>query len=419
MGLAIAFLNIVAFSLFVYSFPVQMLPVVYLSIAVMMVICNIGYEKIEHKLTPPQLLKFIIGLCAFLLVIIWIGLSFGNKQDFIFILLMCNTLVYMIASFAFWGLVSLLFNVRESRRVFSVVGAGDIPAKLIGYLVAPLLIALFGLVHLIWVAVFFLLVSLFVFQRVIRKKSWETIRKKAHAHATEHLEVAALKQTDLVNFFFKDKLIFIISLLSILSYNVFVLVDYTFISQVKMRFANIADLAIYVAAFFAIGRLVAAVFKLLFTSQLIERLGIINCLFITPVVLLMACILFLWYGDDSHTNIYIFGAMAMLTEVLRSTMQEPVFFILFQPLKEQLRLKGHIISKGYMLPPSLIIVGLTLLFLYNSGTPITILFTIKIILLNLVVWAVIIVFVQRSYLQTLHASIRKGILDSPKSPASG
>src|SRR6187455_153055 len=71
MGLAVAFLNIVAFSLFVYSFPVQVLPVVYLSIAVMMVICNFGYEKIEHKLSPPQLLKFIIGLCAFLLVIVW------------------------------------------------------------------------------------------------------------------------------------------------------------------------------------------------------------------------------------------------------------------------------------------------------------------------------------------------------------
>jgi ATP/ADP translocase len=412
MGLAIAFLNIVAFSLFVYSFPVQMLPVVYLAIAVMMVVCNIGYEKMEHKLTPPQLLKVIIGVSGLLLVMIWIGLSFGNKHDFIFILLMTNTLVYMITGFAFWGLVSLLFNVRESRRVFSVVGAGDIPAKLIGYLVAPLLIALVGLVHLIWFAVIFLLLSLFIFHRVIRKKSWEVIRKKAHAHAEEHHEVAAVKQTDLVNFFFKDKLIFTISLLSILSYNVFVLVDYTFISQVKIRFENVADLSIYVATFFAIGRLVAVVFKLLFTSKLIERLGIINCLFITPLILLMSCILFLWYGDDSHTNIYIFGAMAMLTEVLRSTMQEPVFFILFQPLKEQLRLKGHIITKGYMLPPSLIIVGSSLLFLYNTGTPITILFTVKIILLNLVIWAVIIVFVQRSYLKTLHASIRKGILNS-------
>jgi hypothetical protein len=412
IGLAVAFLNIASFSLFVYSFPVKMLPVVYLSTAVLMMACNVGYEKLEHKLTPPRLLKFIIALSAVLLAVIGVGLFTGYKHSFIFILLICNTLVYMLISFAFWGLVSLLFNVRESRRVFSVVGAGDIPAKLIGYLVAPLLIGLFGLSNLVWVAVIFLLWGLFLFNRVIQKKSWENIRQKAHAHAADHHEVPTVKQNDLINFLFKDKLIFAISLLSIISYNVFILVDFTFIAQVKISFENIADLAIYVATFFALGRFIAVIFKFLFTSRLIERLGIINCLFITPVVLLLSCILFLFFGDDPHTNIYIFGVMAMLTEVLRSTMQEPVFFILFQPLKEQLRLKGHIISKGYMLPPSLIIVGLSLLFFYNSGKPITIIFTVKVILANLLVWAAIIVFVQRSYLKTLHTSIRKGIFNS-------
>ncbi len=412
IGLAVAFLNIVSLSLFVYSFPVQTLPVVYLCIAVLMMLCNMGYEKLEHKFSPPELLKWVIGLSAALLMVIGIGLFVGNKQHFIFILLVSNTLVYMIISFAFWGLVSLLFNVRESRRVFSVVGAGDIPAKLIGYLVSPLLIGVFGLKNLVFVAVFFLLWGAFLFSRIIRKKSWEQIRHKAHAHVAEHHEVPTVKQNDLVNFLFKDRLIFAISLLSIISYNVFMFVDFTFIAQVKISFENIADLAIYVATFFALGRFIAVIFKLLFTSRVIERLGIINCLFITPLVLLLSCILFLWFGDDAHTNIYIFGVMAMLTEVLRSTMQEPVFFILFQPLKEQLRLKGHIISKGYMLPPSLIIVGLSLLFFYNAGIPITILFTIKIILLNLLVWAAIIVFVQRSYLKTLHTSIRKGIFNT-------
>jgi hypothetical protein len=412
IGLAVAFLNIVSLSLFVYSFPVKMLPVVYLSTAVLMMVANFGYEKLEHKFSPPELLKIVIGIGAALLAIIGIGLFTGNKQHFIFMLLIGNTLVYMIISFAFWGLVSLLFNVRESRRVFSVVGAGDIPAKLIGYLVSPLLIGIFGLSNLVWVAVFFLLCGLFLFNKVIRKKSWEHVRQKAHSHVVEQHVTPTVKQNDLVSFLFKDKLIFAISLLSIISYNVFVLIDFTFIAQVKISFENIADLAIYVATFFALGRFIAVIFKLLFTSRVIERLGIINCLFITPVVLLLSCILFLFFGDDPHSNIYVFGVMAMLTEVLRSTMQEPVFFILFQPLKEQLRLKGHIISKGYMLPPSLIVVGLSLLFFYNTGIPITIMFTLKIILANLLIWAAIIIFVQRSYLNTLHTSIRKGIFNS-------
>ena len=410
LGLANAFLNIVSFTLFVYNFPINTLPVVYLCTAILLFVCNIFYEKIEHKLAPPQLLQFIVGVSALLLILLWVGLKFGNKDNFIFILLLSNTLVYMVISFAFWGLVSLLFNVRESRRVFSIVGSGDIPAKLIGYLVTPLLIPIFGLNNMIWVAVLFLLIGVGLFNKIVKKKSWDHLRKAVHT--TEHHEIVKAKKKDVLSFFFKDKLIFTISLLSIISYNVFILIDYTFISQVKLRFENISDLAVYIATFFALGRIIALIFKLIFTSRVIERLGIIYCLFITPFALLLFCILFLWYGNHADYSVFIFGAMALFTEVLRSTMQEPVFFILFQPLKEQLRLKGHIISKGYMYPPSLIIVGLSLLFLYKTGTPITILFIVKIILLNLFVWAVIIFFIQKAYFKTLHTSIKKGIIDS-------
>ena len=410
LGLANAFLNIVAFTLFIYNFPVHQLPYVYLAVAAVLLVINFFYEKIEHRFTPLQLLKVIIGFSTLVLLVLWLGLSFWNRHNFIFILLMANTIIYMIISYAYWGLVSLLFNVRESRRVFSIVGSGDIPAKLIGYMAAPLLIPFLGLNNLIWLSIISLVTGFFIFNKVIRKKSWDLIRSRANNH--DNHEVVISKKKDFVSFFFKDKLIFTISLLSILSYNVFILIDYTFISQVKIRFEKITDLAVYIATFFVLGRFVALIFKLIFTSRVIERLGIIYSLFITPVALFIFCVLFLWYGDHANYNVFIFGAMALFTEVLRSTMQEPVFFILFQPLKEQLRLKGHIISKGYMLAPSLIIVGLSLLFIYTTSTPLTILFTVKVILVNLCIWAVIIIFIQKTYLKTLHSSIKKGTFSS-------
>jgi len=98
----------------------------------------------------------------------------------------------------------------------------------------------------------------------------------------------------------------------------------------------------------------------------------------------------------------------LLTEVLRSTMQEPVFFILFQPLKEQLRLKGHLISKGYMLAPSLIIVGGSLMVMNKLEINISIQFIINVLLVNLFLWGLIIFLVRNSYLRTLRQSIQKG-----------
>ena len=411
MGLANAFLNIVAFTLFINEFDITQLPVVYLAVAVVLIVLNFLYEKLEHAFSPPFVLKTVIGGAVGLLIMLWIGLSFGNHHNFIFVLLVSNTVIYMVTGYAFWGLVALLFNVRESRRVFSVVGAGDIPSKFIGYLVSPLLIPLFGLPSLVWMAVASLLVGLWLFHKKMKKPGWVQILKKA-THSHHHDAHENHQHQNIISFFFDNKLIFAISLLSILSYNVYILIDYTFISQVKLRYESISDLAIYIAVFFASGRLIAAVFKLIITSRVIEKLGIISCLFITPVALFLFCMLFFFFDGHTNYNIYIFGLMAMLTEVLRSTIQEPVFFILFQPLKEKLRLKGHLIAKGYTLPPSLIVVGLSLLLFFNFGVTFEIVFTIKIILANLLIWAAVVFLIQKAYLHTLHTSIQKGIFSS-------
>ena len=136
IGLANALVNILAFTFFIYTFPVTTLPKVYLAMAGMLILLNYVYEVLEHRFPPVQLLKYVIAFSGGLLILLWLGLASGNKENFIFILLVSSVLIYMVTGYAFWGLVSLMFNVRESRRVFSIVGAGDIPAKLIGYVAA-------------------------------------------------------------------------------------------------------------------------------------------------------------------------------------------------------------------------------------------------------------------------------------------
>lgn len=368
------------------------------------------YQKLEHKYPPLVLLKHIITFSALIIVLLWVGLRFINEHAFTFLLFVWSIIFYMISGYAFWGLVSLLFNVRESKRVFSIVGSGDIPAKLIGYLSASLLMPLLGTNNLIWLAFASLVIGLILLNRVIHKRNWERIVDHSHVH--DHHIDTSLKEKNRFTFFFENPLILTISLLSLISYNVFNLIDFTFLSQVKLKYDTVQSLATFVSILLGLGRLIALVMKLILTSRAIERLGIISCLFITPVALFAFCLVFLLGIHQTEQYVYVFGLMALITEVLRSTIQEPVFFILFQPLKESLRLKGHIISKGYMLAPSLIIVGLSLIIFYKTGIQLTIPLTFKIIVLNLIVWGVIIYFIRNAYLKTLHNSIRKGLFSS-------
>lgn len=407
IGLANALINIVATTLFIYTFKITNLPYAFLVAAVLLLGINLVYEKLEHRLSPQHLLKIILIASVGVLLLLWTGIAAANKYVFIYALLVWSTLFYMVTGYAYWGLVSLLFNLRESKRVFSVVGAGDIPAKLIGYLAAPLLIPVMGLNNLLLLSVAALVAAVVLLSRLIHKPGWQAILHKANVERHHHVVVHEPRKGKIEGFF-RSELIFSISLLSILSYNVFVLMDYTFISQVKSKFHDLSYLATFIAQFFAFGRIVALVLKLTFSSRAIERLGIITCLSITPVALAVFSLAFFAIDDPAYA-IYIFGMMALLTEVLRSAIQEPVFLILFQPLSEHLRLKGHIIAKGYMFPVSLVVVSLSLIFFPLLGAEMTIMATVKILLLNLGIWGIIIMMIKQAYIRVLHYSIKKGV----------
>ena len=94
IGLANALVSVIALTLFVYNFSIQSLPLVYLVIAGLLILINYIYEKLEHKYSPLALLKYVISFGAVLLTVLWIGLSYGNKDDFIFLLLVSSVLIY-------------------------------------------------------------------------------------------------------------------------------------------------------------------------------------------------------------------------------------------------------------------------------------------------------------------------------------
>lgn len=181
IGLAISYVNIIAYTLFLQALSIQLLPYAYLTIAPFLLLLNVAYEKLEHRSSPLRQLKYIILFSLVILICLWLGLSWGHRQYFIFALMVWSVLFYMLNGYAYWGIVSLLFNIRESKRVFSIVGAGDIPAKLIGYLSAPILIAFFGLINLLWMSVISLLIGLWFFHVAIQKTNWEAIKRSNNA----------------------------------------------------------------------------------------------------------------------------------------------------------------------------------------------------------------------------------------------
>ena len=410
MGLGIAFMLVGSYSFFLYRYSIPQLPWVYIAIATLLFPVNGLYAWLDERINSFKLMQYALlfaaGIVATCLSLWWIAPLFETAV----LLVAVNVVAYMVIGYGFWGMTSLLFDVRESRRVFSVIGAGDLPAKLLGYSLAAVLPKSIGNEMLIATAVLFFLAAALAARYLIGSRviDWESFEHSQHTQHHQHTRLHKWLRR-----FMGNSLIVSIAGISFAGYLVFFLMDFTFLSEIKVRNKSAKELMTFITIFLAVGRMLAIIFKLVFSSRVLSRLGIMTTLLITPCILITLGATIVWLGQGSggqvNTNLYLFGAMWLLAEVLRSAVQEPVFFVLFQPLNIHLRLKGHLIAKGYVLPPALFLVGSGLLWWHHQydRVPITSILTIVIVIL--LAWISLVPLVRRMYFRTVEKALGKGI----------
>ncbi|MCJ8165079.1 MFS transporter [Pontibacter sp. E15-1] len=404
LGVGTAFLFTSSLTLILSSYPVTVFPRVYILAAGFLFVANLLYSRLEKRLASDKLLYVVVAFSAVSLLVHWVTLTFFSSEGLPLLLAVWNMVVYMLVGYAFWGMAAILFNVRESKRLFSIVGAGDIPAKMLGYFSVTALVPFIGVVNLLWVSILSFVVVLVLLRRFNYKD-----RMIALHHMASHAPDKASRQP-VVKRYFHNRLILYIAFWSLLAYTIYAFIDFTFLSEIKRRYTTDHELATFIAVFFAFGRLLALGFKVLFSSRVIARLGLANCLLIAPALMLTVVGFILLSDGTLEMHLYAFGVMVLLSEILRSTLQEPVFFVLFQPLHPHSRLKGHLIAKGYTLPFALFFVGVFLIVYlqYFGHEHLAIPLVSQLLFFMILGWGASVFLVRRAYRRTLESVIRRG-----------
>ncbi len=413
-GAAIALFFTASITLFLTNNPANELPHVYILTALILWGFSFLYNKLEHLLSTKKLIFTVLIFIT--LVILFFRLFLTSEVNWIlYLMLAFYYLLYLLNNLEFWGLVALLFDVRQSKRLFAIVSGGDLPAKMMGYLIAAILVPVFGTENLLWISFACLLVSFVVFYSISKSREFIKIShsnhdihqpvKQPHHFATEKIKtlIAAIS---------KNKLIRTLSFLSFFSFCFYLIISFVFYGFVKKQFNSDKNMAGFFAIFLAISRGLTLVVKLVFTSRLLDRLGLKTAMLITPVFLLMLSLISYYYSGSSSNLIifYLFGIMAISIDALLSSIQSPVMLATLQPLPAHQRLKGHTLIKGLMDPFAFLITGFVLLFLTDNQKEIKF-ETLSILLIILtVLWILFSFFVDKHYAHLLTESIHKRIL---------
>ncbi|MGZ3887364.1 MAG: hypothetical protein ACXVBP_08020 [Flavisolibacter sp.] len=399
-GAGIAFFFTAAFALFLGKFNISELSKVLIYSAFLLWLAGYVYSKLEAKLHIITLGKSITLFMALSFLLFRFALH-AMPPGFLFLMLSWFNVLYLLNNLSFWGMTSLLFDVRQSKRLFGLISAGDIPAKFVGYSVALLLVSYIGTANLLWVGLACMLASypcLYSIEKLGNLSRHHHQQARHAAHPVSHL----------VKNFSANVLIRRIALLTVIASASFLLVNFAFYAKVKEALHTDVALAQFIALFFATVRILALIVKMIFTGRLINNLGIIKSLLITPVLMILlvgSVLLSDRFSVPPTVSIYLFGVMSIFVDILRTSINTPVFLTLMQPLRTHERLRAHTITKGIMDPFASLLTGILLMVILRLERNIH-LPSLNYILLALgVFWIIGIYRIHQQYLKTLLKTI--------------
>ena len=409
-GAGIAFFFTAAFALFLDRLPITELPFVFIISSLLLWIVGFIYSRIEHIFHINKLAIFITLFIVASILFFRFAFNHIHTDWFLYWMLAWFNVLYLLNNLEFWGVASLLFDARQSKRLFAVISAGDIPAKFIGYSLALLTVEYIGTINLLWAGVACMLASL-PFLISIGKASYvhEVPHKKKH-HAGHSVEDISR----VVKNFSGNILIRRLAILGIIISVSFITINFAFYAGVKEAYHDDVSLAKFIAFFLAIVRIVALVVKMIFTGRLINRLGITKSLLITPLVLLiLISIIILTQNIMGYQKviIYFFGATYIVVDILRSSINSPVFLTIMQPLSNHERLRAHTIVKGIMDPFASLITGVMLLVIIHYQEKVNLISLSYVLFAICFLWIIGIYRVNSQYLQTIVKTIGNRYFD--------
>ena len=335
------------------------LPIAYIfSMLAMMGVGKI-YEYYEHHFLL-QKLSIRVLLAVLVISLIMVAVLYLSHTMITAIGIMVGfRVIYLLVNLEFWGVSAVVFDVRQSKKIFSVIGSGDVPAKAIGAILTVLIHSTSVLAILVLVA-FLAFLMAFYTQKLTFK--FTEIPLLQETKVRKNVQSKYIKQL-----FGGSRLVFEMCIGFMMVAASATWIEYNFFVNVKYKFHSQHDVISFVGYLLAITYSISTLIKLSLSSRVIDRFGLKNALLFLPIgtIIISAVLVILSsYRNDEASLLLDFSAAYLLFEIMRRTLFDPVFLVMFQPLSTHQRLKGHTLAKGFYEPLGMGIAGILLLLEY-------------------------------------------------------
>lgn len=405
LGIGTIIIYVAANAILLENNPEASLPLAYVFSALAMMAIGRVYAHYEHHLLLSALAVRVLLAAVVMTVVVGVLVVVGHSVAAAVAIMVGYRLIYLLTNLEFWGVSAVVFDTRQSKRLFSVISSGDMPAKAFGAILAALIHAHADVLRLLLVAFAAFGAALYVLRLTVQSHEVHAPHRPVRATRREPSDFIERR-------FGGSELVFFMCLSLAALAAVATQIEYSFFVNVKHRFHDQADVIRYVSIILALTYGLAMLVKLLLSRQALDRFGVHRSLLVLPWVALigLAGLAVLNFTTSTETTLLIFFCgLYLLFEVVRRSLFDPVFLVLFQPLSPPQRLKGHTLAKGLYEPLGLGVSGLIIYGLHARPTLEAYVPVVWIGLLSGVIW--LLNHTYRHYLATLNDAIGRRFLE--------
>jgi len=359
MGFALSIFYTASASLFLQTYSTQDLPWAFIAGGLLALLAWRLSSLADRKLLLQRQLEAKLWLVAVSVLVFCFVLYTSKPPWLLFVIFTWVRVLVYLAYTAFWGLAGYVFNVRQGKRLFGLIGSGEVLSNIIGFGSIPLLLQLLNPTDLFIICAICFFVCLLLMQSTLRtamkhKKLEQKVQdalqedvaeadaapKQGKGSKPKPLPVAAL---------IKQPFFSALAVMSLLPLFSFIFVDYLFLNQVKRFSYNPNETATILALVLAGVALAELLFKTTLSGRLMQRLGLKYTLIALPAVLALlmgAGWLLNWLLPDSLVlaSFIVIGRLA--DKVGQGGIYHPSVQLMYQPLDKDVRFSIQNLMEG-------------------------------------------------------------------------
>ncbi|MGL1893796.1 MAG: cyclic nucleotide-binding domain-containing protein [Spirochaetaceae bacterium] len=370
-------------ALFLQYFKSDYLPIVQMATALILPFIGILLFLFQKRGQTKRLFSIMYFLLIVALVIFRIIFHYNKESPYpyAFLLIWANV-EYAITEIIFWISANRMFNIRQAKRLFGVIAAGEVLSIIIMGSLLSQIVKFISPQNLILLSALSLFFALLNHQKIhFPKPIIETPKR-------------FIKKTEYPKYY-----ILLLFLIVLLENNTHIIGENIFFRAIEEKFVSTTSIIVFMGAFMAVLNILKFIFQLFLTNRFNEKFGVLGAL-LSPILFLIPVSIGIAIFSLNAQYIQVVILFALLLRIFISlsigSFYGPVFFTLFQPLRDNIREKIQNIADSVIGQGAGFLGGGAILFL-GSIIGISFLNLSVILILNLCLWLFVIIIIFKEF----------------------